>query len=1129
MTPEKHEPAAATRNAIPDSLLHTRILKDIPLFASGSTEGLSGDAFNHEAFATAIFKLLEENEPPLSIGLFGAWGIGKSTILNILKQKIEAGQNVNLKYIYFNAWKYSGDSFRRQFLIEVARAVFGDGHEEVKRLEELNFNAVIKQSQQKNFLAALKAAIADAFKLKFSIKSVGVARFILGACCVVIVAIMSGLLSQESILLASIFSASAIPAVFLWFSNLKFDELFVVQETPIYDPKLVFPEQFESEFSRLIRSEAFGRMQAVIAIDDIDRCESAVIRDVLITTKNFIGQQNCFFVVPCDEKAVVDVFRSDADQAGRYKDESLRKYFNVALRIPPIPSKDLVDFANTVVRSTGLPDGVVQIAILANCRDARKMKHFLNSLTMKYQVAKSREASRLMPEIVDSNLEELAKAVLIEDAFPELYALLVENPRLYDLLEKYAFSEQVDSELKPLIESLSSWDTIWPSIRQVLLATRQVTMPHADILFALKSSNTEARIPRGIELNNAILEGNVDLIRGLVNGIKEGDQQLAVADLLAERLRVGKDLFLRNAIASALRLCTVPELLPASNRLRVGRDAIFHLATKGDQLVLEQNVSQTLDTAMECAPNWMPSLLTKYLVELGGLPIERVPPNIVTTVESLYKVLAWRKQVAKILNEKFDAWVGLGTGLKALEALKLPAGLQPDEAIPSAAVVRKVFQSQALPSSEMETNAIRRDIGYANWNDDLASAFIKLLSDILQQSTGTTYTPEVRFVFQSILLKPEILGLSSGAFLSSLFNNVLTVVNRLTDQESRRDGVNVVSLFAIHGADAIAPSTAASSLTTYWKPMSDEEIRLSLAFLSGPDPQHEALRRQLLNEQFVLLQGERESINERSLARLKLSVESKDVVTDIAIEDLLLSGVEVAADAAFSTWTKEIENYRTELSETFASRVCEKVLTLVPNFRNREERLGPLFELFSKCLASVPVPLDAQLLKAYFKLLVDADSATVRKSAAQRLEMVRQSKESLQPFFSIEAENILTEVAHLTASQLPGFSAVIDALASNPSWLNERSSELLLQIAKKFLSMANTDQQQYGLSVIARTPVIRGEDVGELIYLTINLARTQVAMRELTAAALNRLAPHADHEAQKAAREFLAENGQPNA
>ena len=43
-----------------------------------------------------------------------------------------------------------------------------------------------------------------------------------------------------------------------------------------------------------------------------------------------------------------------------------------------------------------------------------------------------------MPRIVDENLLELAKAVLIEDAYPDLFAKIVENPRICLLLESAA-------------------------------------------------------------------------------------------------------------------------------------------------------------------------------------------------------------------------------------------------------------------------------------------------------------------------------------------------------------------------------------------------------------------------------------------------------------------------------------------------------------------------------------------------------------------------------------------------------------------------------------------------------------------------------------------------------------------
>jgi hypothetical protein len=35
-------------------------------------------------------------------------------------------------------------------------------------------------------------------------------------------------------------------------------EIFVFQETPIYDPNFIFPEQFEAEFRTLVNSDALG-------------------------------------------------------------------------------------------------------------------------------------------------------------------------------------------------------------------------------------------------------------------------------------------------------------------------------------------------------------------------------------------------------------------------------------------------------------------------------------------------------------------------------------------------------------------------------------------------------------------------------------------------------------------------------------------------------------------------------------------------------------------------------------------------------------------------------------------------------------------------------------------------------
>src|SRR5439155_795588 len=134
------------------------VLRDDPLFWGSESFDPGLDAFNHEAYARAILKILIQNKPPLSIGLFGPWGIGKSTIVSILFKLIAQESGKKLKPIYFNAWKYSGDSFRRQFLIEVAKQVYENLPErdaKIQRLEQLNYTDVLREDARKGLLEQL--------------------------------------------------------------------------------------------------------------------------------------------------------------------------------------------------------------------------------------------------------------------------------------------------------------------------------------------------------------------------------------------------------------------------------------------------------------------------------------------------------------------------------------------------------------------------------------------------------------------------------------------------------------------------------------------------------------------------------------------------------------------------------------------------------------------------------------------------------------------------------------------------------------------------------------------------------------------------------------------------------------
>ncbi|MCC1498190.1 P-loop NTPase fold protein [Alcanivorax sp. 1008] len=69
----------------------------------------------HEKVASNIHRIIESSTPAITIGLEGGWGSGKSTVVNLLTNKLSESQGRTLVYL-FDAWAHDGDPLRRIFL-----------------------------------------------------------------------------------------------------------------------------------------------------------------------------------------------------------------------------------------------------------------------------------------------------------------------------------------------------------------------------------------------------------------------------------------------------------------------------------------------------------------------------------------------------------------------------------------------------------------------------------------------------------------------------------------------------------------------------------------------------------------------------------------------------------------------------------------------------------------------------------------------------------------------------------------------------------------------------------------------------------------------------------------------------
>ena len=77
---------------------------------------LAKDAFKHQQIAAVLRDLIVSCPQPFSIGLFGKWGTGKSTIVKFLISEIRKPNTIGV--VAFDVWKFSGDSLRRALLIQ---------------------------------------------------------------------------------------------------------------------------------------------------------------------------------------------------------------------------------------------------------------------------------------------------------------------------------------------------------------------------------------------------------------------------------------------------------------------------------------------------------------------------------------------------------------------------------------------------------------------------------------------------------------------------------------------------------------------------------------------------------------------------------------------------------------------------------------------------------------------------------------------------------------------------------------------------------------------------------------------------------------------------------------------------
>jgi len=336
---------------------------NIKITSMWSDNETSDDLFGFRVHADLIRELImDPTVLPATIGVYGDWGGGKSSIMQMLRDDFEnetavAGDEANpydgVAVLYFNGWLFEGyDDAKAALLSSILKAL----------RDHQKFGPKIKEQAGK-LLKRVDYMRAARTLFKGAITGGMVAAMHGGGHEAIIPAMGSGLLAGAI--------KSAPDAI----------KKSVEKETePNTDEALTDIRQFRDDFAKMLTDSDINTL--VILIDDLDRCSPDRIIENLEAIKLFLNVPNTAFVIGADKRiirqAVVwryrDSFKESVDgqidPSERLVDDYLEKLIQIPYRLPRLSPSEIETYLTLLFCRRHLEPALFDQV----CEESRKLR-----------------------------------------------------------------------------------------------------------------------------------------------------------------------------------------------------------------------------------------------------------------------------------------------------------------------------------------------------------------------------------------------------------------------------------------------------------------------------------------------------------------------------------------------------------------------------------------------------------------------------------------------------------------------------------------------------------------------------------------------------------------------------------
>lgn len=332
------------------------------------------DLFGFDPMAKILADVIDNTDPPFTIGIFGEWGSGKTTLMNLVEQKLDAD---SCKTVWFNAWKYDGKEVVWNALIQ---SIFLKMREDMK--DEIG---------RSDFIDRLSAAASNL--------AVFAARKTASA-------ISGGVVDAET-----------------------FDAVTkALRPLSAASEQFKFINEFEETFRGLVTDYVGPNGRLVIFVDDLDRCLPETAVQVMEAIKLYLDSANVTFVIGVEPEVVRAGirFRYKENEALADK-EYLEKIVQLPFYMRTLDRSAALSLLQPYAKTIEYSDDpmIVDMLLHATESNPRRIKRFINTF---YVLGEMRMLAN--GHLSQEDRRRLALVLLTQMHFRSFYERLEKDPRI---------------------------------------------------------------------------------------------------------------------------------------------------------------------------------------------------------------------------------------------------------------------------------------------------------------------------------------------------------------------------------------------------------------------------------------------------------------------------------------------------------------------------------------------------------------------------------------------------------------------------------------------------------------------------------------------------------------------------